>query len=121
MRLSHLFLAALCTATIGFAIAQTPTPNPLPSPTAQIPPTPPAPAPQGAKAWLLMDAATGQILAGENADAPVEPASITKVMTSYVVAAEMNIQLNTTELKSGMYFIKIETATGSLVRKVIKE
>ncbi len=99
MRLSHLFLAALCTATIGFAIAQTPTPNPLPSPTAQIPPTPPAPAPQGAKAWLLMDAATGQILAGENADAPVEPASITKVMTSYVVAAELkNGKIKATDL-----------------------
>ena len=99
MRLSHLFLAALCTATIGFAIAQTPTPNPLPSPTAQIPPTPPAPAPQGAKAWLLMDAATGQILAGGNADAPVEPASITKVMTSYVVAAKLkNGKIKATDL-----------------------
>jgi D-alanyl-D-alanine carboxypeptidase (penicillin-binding protein 5/6) len=36
-----------------------------------------------------MDYATGQVLAGENIDAPVEPASITKVMTSYVIAAEM--------------------------------
>jgi len=99
MRLSHLFLAALCTATVGFAIAQTPTPNPSPSPTAQIAPTPPAPAPQGAKAWLLMDAATGQILAGENADMPVEPASITKVMTSYVVAAELkNGKIKATDL-----------------------
>ncbi len=89
MRLSHLFLAAFCTATIGFAIAQTPTSNPLPSPTATPAPTPPAPVPQGAKAWLLLDAATGQVLAGENIDTPVEPASITKVMTSYVVAAEM--------------------------------
>ena len=89
MRLSHLFFAAFCTATIGFAIAQTPTSNPLPSPTATPAPTPPAPVPQGAKAWLLLDAATGQVLAGENIDTPVEPASITKVMTSYVVAAEM--------------------------------
>lgn len=89
MRLSHLFLAALCTATVGFAIAQTPNPNPLPGPAATAAPTPPAPVPQGAKAWLLMDAATGQVLAGENIDTPVEPASITKVMTSYVVAAEM--------------------------------
>ena len=36
-----------------------------------------------------MDYATGQVLAGENVDTPVEPASITKVMTSYVIAAEM--------------------------------
>jgi D-alanyl-D-alanine carboxypeptidase (penicillin-binding protein 5/6) len=36
-----------------------------------------------------MDFATGQVLAGENYDVRHEPASITKVMTSYVVAAEM--------------------------------
>jgi len=89
MRLSHLFLAAFCTAAVGFAIAQTPTPNPVPSPTTATAPMPPAPVPPGAKSWLLMDAATGQVLAGENIDTPVEPASITKVMTSYVVAAEM--------------------------------
>ncbi len=40
-------------------------------------------------AWVLMDYATGQVLAGENVDQRVEPASITKVMTSYVIAAEM--------------------------------
>jgi len=37
----------------------------------------------------LMDAASGNVLAGENYDAQLEPASITKVMTSYVIAAEM--------------------------------
>lgn len=42
-----------------------------------------------AKAWVLLDYATGQVLAGEHIDDPLEPASITKVMTSYVVAAEM--------------------------------
>ena len=90
MRLSHLFLAAVCTATVGFAIAQTPTAAaPAPSPTPAAAPMPPAPVPQGAKAWLLMDSATGQVLAGENIDAAADPASITKVMTSYVVAAEM--------------------------------
>jgi D-alanyl-D-alanine carboxypeptidase (penicillin-binding protein 5/6) len=31
--------------------------------------------------WLLMDAATGQTLAAHGADTPVEPASLTKVMT----------------------------------------
>ena len=36
-----------------------------------------------------MDAASGNVLAGENIDQPLEPASITKVMTSYVIAAEM--------------------------------
>ncbi|HOV57708.1 MAG TPA: D-alanyl-D-alanine carboxypeptidase family protein [Rhodanobacteraceae bacterium] len=42
-----------------------------------------------ARAWVLLDYATGQVLAGEHVDDPLEPASITKVMTSYVVAAEM--------------------------------
>jgi serine-type D-Ala-D-Ala carboxypeptidase (penicillin-binding protein 5/6) len=50
---------------------------------------PPAPKPVSAKAWLLMDDATGKILAGENVDARLEPASITKVMTSYVLGAEL--------------------------------
>jgi serine-type D-Ala-D-Ala carboxypeptidase (penicillin-binding protein 5/6) len=104
MRLPHLFLAAICTATIGLAFAQTPAPSAAPGPTAASPtvpagPMPPAPAPQGAKAWLLMDAATGQILAGENIDAPVEPASITKVMTSYVVASELkNGKIKSTDM-----------------------
>jgi len=100
MRLSHLFLAAICTASVGLAIAQTPTAAlPTPGPTTAVPPMPPAPAPQGAKAWLLMDSATGQILAGENIDAPADPASITKVMTSYVVAAEMkNGKVKSTDL-----------------------
>lgn len=100
MRLSHLFLTAFCTASVGLAIAQTPTPNPVvPSPATAAAPTPPAPAPQSAKAWLLMDSATGQILAGENVDMPVEPASITKVMTSYVVAAEIkNGKIKDTDL-----------------------
>ena len=36
-----------------------------------------------------MDYATGQVLAGENIHEQLAPASITKVMTSYVVAAEV--------------------------------
>jgi serine-type D-Ala-D-Ala carboxypeptidase (penicillin-binding protein 5/6) len=37
----------------------------------------------------VMDDATGKVLAGENIDMRLEPASITKVMTSYVIAAEL--------------------------------
>lgn len=46
----------------------------------------PVPPPPGieAKSWILVDHATGRRLAGENEDARVEPASITKVMTAYV-------------------------------------
>lgn len=37
-------------------------------------------------AWVLLDHASGNVLAGHNMDTPVHPASITKVMTSYIVA-----------------------------------
>ena len=90
-----LLAAALVTAVAGLAIAQTPsavtTPKPATAATRALSdalPVPAAPKVQGT-AWVLMDYATGQVLAGENPDQRVEPASITKVMTSYVVAAEM--------------------------------
>ena len=37
------------------------------------------------KAWVLMDFNTGQMLASSNADEPLPPASLTKMMTSYLV------------------------------------
>lgn len=84
--------AALATAAFGLVFAQS-KPQPQPAPPAAVAsgelPVPPAPAPKVASAWVLMDYATGQVLAGQNVDARVEPASITKVMTSYVIAAEM--------------------------------
>ena len=94
MRFPRLMLAALSAALVTVAAAQTPTPAPTLSPRPDVPapaamPVPPPPVPTGAKAWLLMDFDTGQILAGENIDARMEPASITKVMTSYVAAAEV--------------------------------
>ena len=70
-----------------------PTPQPVQRPTLPVAgagasPTPPPPAIE-AKSWVLMDYANGQILAGDNPDLRVAPASITKVMTSYVVSAEL--------------------------------
>ena len=89
MRSRLLLVVALATA--GLAFAQTPAPGPAPTPAALSDnlPIPDAPAPATSKAWIVMDYATGQILAGENYDTQLEPASITKVMTSYVIAAEM--------------------------------
>jgi D-alanyl-D-alanine carboxypeptidase (penicillin-binding protein 5/6) len=82
-------LAALATTAMGLAIAQTPAPTPQPAaaPASAAVAIPPAPTPT-ATAWVLMDYITGQVLAGENYNERVEPASITKVMTSYVLAAE---------------------------------
>jgi D-alanyl-D-alanine carboxypeptidase (penicillin-binding protein 5/6) len=68
-----------------------PQPQPVPKPTmpaAGPGPTPPPPS-IDAKSWVLMDYASGQILTGSNEDMRVAPASITKVMTSYVVSAEL--------------------------------
>ena len=42
-----------------------------------------------ARAWVLMDYQTGQILASQEADLKLEPASLTKVMTTYLVAAAL--------------------------------
>jgi serine-type D-Ala-D-Ala carboxypeptidase (penicillin-binding protein 5/6) len=38
-----------------------------------------------AKSWLLLDTTSNQIIASENPDARVEPASLTKIMTAYLV------------------------------------
>lgn len=64
-------VALLCTA--GGAVAQT-------APPAAVPP--PAVA---AKAYLLVDVVSGQTLAAQNADQPREPASLTKLMSAYLV------------------------------------
>jgi D-alanyl-D-alanine carboxypeptidase (penicillin-binding protein 5/6) len=42
-----------------------------------------------AKAWLLMDQATGQVLAAHEPDARIEPASLTKLMTAYLTFASL--------------------------------
>lgn len=93
-RQAKFLIAGLCaTLLVGTVLAQTaPAPQAAsPKPAVAPPPlaAPPAPKPVSAKAWLLMDDATGKILAGENIDARLEPASITKVMTSYVLGAEL--------------------------------
>lgn len=82
-------LAAATTLVAGLALAQTtPQPRTAQPPASDSLPVPPPPKVTGT-AWVVMDAASGNILAGENYDQPMEPASITKVMTSYVIAAEM--------------------------------
>jgi len=51
-------------------------------------PVPKAPA-VGAKSYLLQDFFSGQSIAEKDADQPMEPASITKLMTAYVVFTEI--------------------------------
>jgi len=49
----------------------------------------PAPPQLGARSYILTDFYSGRVLVEQSADERVEPASITKVMTSYVVFAEL--------------------------------
>jgi D-alanyl-D-alanine carboxypeptidase (penicillin-binding protein 5/6) len=44
----------------------------------------PAPPALASKAWLLLDATSGQRLASRNPDERIEPASLTKLMTAYI-------------------------------------
>lgn len=50
----------------------------------------PAPPQLAAKSYVLMDAASGNILIEENADERLPPASLTKLMTAYLVTLDIN-------------------------------
>lgn len=47
-----------------------------------LPPSPPA---VEARAWMLLDVTSGQVLASGNEDQKLEPASLTKLMTAFLV------------------------------------
>lgn len=49
----------------------------------------PAPPAVKAKAFVLLDAKSGEILAQDNADLRLEPASLTKIMTLYIISAAL--------------------------------
>jgi len=70
-----LFLFAVAASTAGSSAAWS---APLPA------------APQlSAKSYVLLDDASGETLASKEPDARVEPASLTKIMTAYIVAGEL--------------------------------
>lgn len=50
----------------------------------------PPPPQVAASSYLLMDADTGKVLVEENAHEPLPPASLTKIMTSYIAAIEID-------------------------------
>lgn len=87
-------LSALVGATLGLAVsapsAQAPLPAPQPVPQAVAPamPTPGAPS-LSARSYVLMDFASGRVLAEKNAAERVEPASLTKMLASYLVFKEI--------------------------------
>lgn len=49
----------------------------------------PAPPQLAASGYILMDANTGKVLVEKNADEQLPPASLTKLMTSYIVSSEV--------------------------------
>jgi serine-type D-Ala-D-Ala carboxypeptidase (penicillin-binding protein 5/6) len=67
------FLAAFCLALFALAASA----QNVPPPTV------------AAKAWLLLDHGSGQVLATRDPDARVEPASLTKLMTAYLSFAAL--------------------------------
>src|SRR5436190_17937785 len=72
---------------------------PITAPDATQPTLTPIAPSVNAKAYLLMDAYSGKILASENIDERVAPASLTKMMTSYVVSMALQQgQIHPTDL-----------------------
>jgi D-alanyl-D-alanine carboxypeptidase (penicillin-binding protein 5/6) len=80
-----LLMLALALTAVG-AQAQTPVPD---TPAVSKPPMP-APPQLAAKSYILVDFNSGRVLVEKNADMRVEPASITKLMTAYVVFQELD-------------------------------
>ncbi|MAX31631.1 MAG: serine-type D-Ala-D-Ala carboxypeptidase [Halomonadaceae bacterium] len=50
----------------------------------------PSPPSLAASSWILMDADTGEVLVSHNADERLPPASLTKLMTAYLVEHELS-------------------------------
>jgi len=69
--------------------ASTPNPAPsIPTPAPMVTPLPSAPT-LASKSYVLMDFNSRQLLVEQNPDMRVEPASITKLMTAYIIYAAM--------------------------------
>lgn len=74
-RIFRLLTLSLCIMVLNPVLAQTPV------------------APEvAARAYILVDVSAGQVLAEQQADEPVEPASLTKLMTAYVVFDALRAQ-----------------------------
>ncbi|MBK6851897.1 MAG: D-alanyl-D-alanine carboxypeptidase [Burkholderiales bacterium] len=105
--------AAGLTCLLGLAIAAPATAQPQPPEVA-------------ARAWLLLDVSAGQVLAAREADASVEPASLTKLMTAYLVfqalhdkklALDQELTISERAWRTGMtdasrMFIQVGTKVG---------
>lgn len=85
--LSTLFSSArLCVVAAALVVVPSVGAQEVPQPQTLIP----APPQLAAKSWILMDADSGEILAEQNADQRLPPASLTKLMTAYLVERELD-------------------------------
>lgn len=85
--LSTLFSSArLCVLAAALVVAPSVGAQEVPQPQTIIP----APPQLAAKSWILMDADSGEVLAEHNADLRLPPASLTKLMTAYLVERELD-------------------------------
>ncbi|KPQ23837.1 MAG: D-alanyl-D-alanine carboxypeptidase (penicillin-binding protein 5/6) [Halomonas sp. HL-48] len=78
--------ARLCVLAAALVVVPTAGAQDAPQPQTIIP----APPQLAAKSWILMDADSGEILAEQNADERLPPASLTKLMTAYLVERELD-------------------------------
>jgi len=86
-----LALAVVLAAPVGQA--QTAAPQPVPVSSLSPIPAPDLPV----TAWLSLDATSGQVIAAHEIDTHIEPASITKLMTAYLVFEAVQEQRLTLE------------------------
>lgn len=85
MRLTRLLSLLLCLLVLPPAMAQTTLVAPVAKPVLPVPQAPSL----RVKSYLLVEQETGQVLASYEPDLQVEPASITKVLSAYVVFHEL--------------------------------
>lgn len=90
--------SALAAAEVDTAVA--PAPSAATAQTVSVGDLSQVPAPMlGAKAWLTLDANSGQVIAAQNPDERVEPASLTKLMAAYIVFEALDTKRLTLDQK----------------------
>jgi len=88
MRSLFLGLAFLLAGVASVSAEETPSAQGVPTPKPAVQPVP-APPQIEATGYFLMDAHTRKVLAERNGDELLPPASLTKIMTSYIAAREL--------------------------------
>ncbi|MCO7246859.1 D-alanyl-D-alanine carboxypeptidase family protein [Halomonas sp. Mc5H-6] len=78
--------ARRCVFAAAIVVAPAVSAQEVPQPQTLIP----APPQLAASSWILMDADSGKVLAQHNADERLPPASLTKLMTAYLVERELD-------------------------------